>query len=143
MLGPDGKHYRASDDGEPSNLSGPPVLGQIRSLGLSDIMGVRYLGGTQLGVPGLINAYKTAAKDALDNANIVKKTVEKQIDIFFEYDLTNVVMRFVKEQNVTLVEQDFMESCRVRISTRISQYDQIVEKHKAIHQLTIAAPDNE
>lgn len=138
-LGPDAQHYRASDDGEPSNSSGPPVLGQIRSFNLSDVMVVviRYFGGTKLGVPGLINAYKTAAKDALEKAQIVEKTIEKQLDVFFAYELMNTVMRLAKEEPVTVIEQHFELDCHLRFSVRLSNYQQVLAKLQTIHQLKI------
>jgi uncharacterized YigZ family protein len=104
QLGVENPAYRASDDGEPSNSSGPPVLGQIRSYGLTNILivVVRYFGGTKLGVPGLINAYKSAAKNALDNAKIVEKKVVMAVKIGFSYQSLNEVMKILKTDGVKI-----------------------------------------
>lgn len=136
-LGVEKENYRASDDGEPANSSGPPVLGQIRSFDLTDILIVviRYFGGTKLGVPGLINAYKTAAADALEQAEIIEKTDDAIIDVFFEYPQMNDVMRIAKEEEVNQLEHDFQASCRLRISVRKSLKEQVLEKFKVIHQI--------
>jgi len=136
-LGVEKENYRASDDGEPANSSGPPVLGQIRSFDLTDILIVviRYFGGTKLGVPGLINAYKTAAADALEHAEIIEKTDDAIIDVFFEYPQMNDVMRIAKEEEINQLEHDFQASCRLRFSIRKSLKEQVLEKFKVIHQI--------
>jgi uncharacterized YigZ family protein len=129
--------FRASDDGEPSNSSGPPILGQIRSYDLTDILIVviRYFGGTKLGVPGLINAYKTAASDSIEKAKIIEKTDDVIIDVFFEYPQMNDVMHIAKEENVNQLEHDFQVNCRLRFSIRRSLKDQVLDKFKLIHQI--------
>ncbi|MEN8122062.1 MAG: YigZ family protein [Bacteroidota bacterium] len=129
--------YRSSDDGEPANSSGPPVLGQIRSFGLTNILivVVRYFGGTKLGIPGLINAYKSAAADAIENAHIVTKTITKKILFEFEYPAMNEVMRIVKDPGVKIDKQEFLESCVLEISIRISNFEEISNRLKIIKTL--------
>lgn len=138
-FGPDKKHFRASDDGEPGNSSGPPVLGQIRSHDLTNIViiVVRYFGGTKLGVPGLINAYKTAAEDAIQNAKIITKTVDAKLQIGFEYPLMNDVMRIIKEEELNVVEQDFQLSCSVIVSMRKGEIERVAERFKKFYELKV------
>ena len=137
-LGSDKKTYRASDDGEPSNSSGPPVLGQIQSYDLTNVMivVVRYFGGTKLGVPGLINAYKTAAAEALDNAKIIEKTEQKIIRIQFEYPDMNNVQRIIKDQNLNIVNQDFQLNCIIDLSVRLRDVDQVLERINKLVKVT-------
>src|SRR5690606_13112233 len=117
MLGPDKKQFRAFDDGEPNHSAGDPILGQIRSKNLTNVLVVvvRYFGGIKLGVGGLITAYKTAAEDALNNASVIEKEVTEDCLITFDYASTSDVMRLVKELNLTIVSQTFDEHCRLRI----------------------------
>ncbi|MBN2668331.1 MAG: YigZ family protein [Bacteroidales bacterium] len=126
-LGVDENNYRASDDGEPANSSGMPVLGQIRSFELSDILiiVVRYFGGTKLGVPGLINAYKTAAKNAIEQNQIVDKIINNTFRIAFNYDDTNTIMRFLKEQNIEPYHLNFQLSCELDIDVRLKDSEKI------------------
>ena len=102
ILGKDAAHYRANDDGEPGHSAGDPILGQIRSHNLTDVLivVVRYFGGTKLGVGGLIHAYKTAATDAIANNTIVKKIVTASIKIHFEYLSMNSVMKLIKDYDL-------------------------------------------
>jgi uncharacterized YigZ family protein len=122
MLGPDYADFRANDDGEPSNSSGMPVLGQIRSNNLTDILivVVRYFGGTKLGVPGLINAYKTAAADAISNSVIVEKNVNHVFELQFDYAELSFVERVISELNIDVVSRDFTDACRMKCSIRLS-----------------------
>jgi len=126
-LGIDENNYRASDDGEPANSSGPPVLGQIRSYELSDILIVviRYFGGTKLGIPGLINAYKTAAKEAIENNSIIDKILTQTYRISFVYEDMNVVMRKLKEENIEQINQEFDLNCKIDISVRLNDCPKI------------------
>jgi uncharacterized YigZ family protein len=127
-MGADQSIFRSSDDGEPSNSSGPPVLGQIRSFGLTNILivVVRYFGGTKLGVPGLINAYKSAARDALQNAAIVEKNVEIPLKLKFDFVLMNDVMRILKIEGIRIVSQQFDSDCVVELKVKKAIYEQIV-----------------
>jgi uncharacterized YigZ family protein len=140
MLGSEGKTYRASDDGEPANSSGQPILGQIRSFELTDILivVVRYFGGTKLGVPGLINAYKTAAHDALSNAKIITKTVTSALVLEFEYPLMNVVMRIAKELSIEQGESEFGMNCKIIFNVPKSRVDEAISKYSVIHGLKIS-----
>lgn len=134
MLGADKKDFRANDDGEPSSTAGKPILGQILSADLTNILIVviRYFGGTKLGVSGLIHAYKTAALDAISNAKIIDKTVNDIYDIHFDYLVMNDVMRIIKEEQPLQIDQDFNLNCRITLSIRQSEVDKIIERFNKI-----------
>jgi putative IMPACT (imprinted ancient) family translation regulator len=119
-LGPDKTIFRSNDDGEPSGTAGRPILGQIQSKDLTNLLVVvvRYYGGTKLGVPGLINAYKTAAREALEANSIVEKTVQDIYEVFFNYDHMNDVMRVLKDEQVTQLSHQFDTECVIRFSVR-------------------------
>ncbi len=129
-LGRAGKTYRASDDGEPSNSSGPPVLGQIKSAKLTDVLVVviRYFGGTKLGVPGLINAYKTAAEDALNNANIITKKIKTKVKLYYDYEYTNSVMSFLHSEPIEILDQKFEANCEITAALPVNQTEKILQK---------------
>ena len=114
-LGPEKKVFRANDDGEPSSSAGKPILGQIKSYDLTNILIVviRYFGGIKLGVGGLIQAYKTAAEDALKNAKIIEVTLHDIYRVSFEYSEINEVMRILKEENAKQIDQQFDTSCAI------------------------------
>jgi len=135
ILGADQKNFRASDDGEPSNSSGPPVLGQIRSAELTDVLVVviRYFGGTKLGVPGLINAYRSAAEDAISNAEIITKTIESQIEIKFDYPLMSIVMRTAKDLGLRHISQDFQMDCKIVYAVKLSDTERVISEFKDIY----------
>ncbi|MGI6049048.1 MAG: IMPACT family protein [Petrimonas sp.] len=127
MLGSGREDYRTNDDGEPSGTAGRPILGQINSFELTNvlILVIRYFGGTLLGTSGLIKAYKEAAEDAIKNAEIVEKTIDETFTIRFEYLLLNDVMRVLKQfENVTW-EQNFKESCTMKLSIRKSEFQRL------------------
>lgn len=115
VLGAEGKHQRANDDGEPSHSAGDPILNQITSRKLTNVMVivVRYFGGTLLGVGGLINAYRCATGDALDKAKIIKKEITRTIRVSFPYEAMSNVMRYLKENRLEQEDQDFRESCKL------------------------------
>jgi len=115
VLQPDGSLYRANDDGEPSHSAGDPILGQIRSLELTNtlVVVVRYFGGTKLGVSGLIRAYKTAAADALGNGRIITRQVTQRITLTFNYQDTNRVMKLVDTCHLQIIDQQFDNACRL------------------------------
>ncbi|MGB1243168.1 MAG: YigZ family protein [Chitinophagales bacterium] len=119
------KNYRANDDGEPSGTAGRPILGQIDSNGLSNVMAivVRYFGGTKLGVPGLIRSYKTATKDALENAEIEEKRLMKFFQLQFPYTQMNEVMRVVKRNNIEVQSQDYDKECLLNITIAAGDAD--------------------
>lgn len=119
-LGADKKQFRANDDGEPSSTAGKPILGQILSNDLTNILivVVRYFGGIKLGVSGLINAYREAATDALANASVIEKTVDEKLRIRFSYLVLNDVMKIIKEESPEVLERRFELECEMLISIR-------------------------
>ena len=123
MLGAERTDFRSNDDGEPSGTAGKPILGQINSFNLTNlcVIVVRYFGGIKLGTSGLIEAYRTAAQEALNAATIEEKIIEETITIHFQYPLMGDVMRIVKEENATVLSQDFVEDCRLTLSLRKNQ----------------------
>lgn len=116
-FGSDKKHFRSSDDGEPSNSAGPPILGQIQSFDLTNVLlaVVRYYGGTNLGVGGLINAYRTASKEAIENAEIIEDEDKKEIHILFSYEQMPQVMKVVKSHTCKISEQLFDQNCVLKL----------------------------
>ena len=113
MLGARQQHYRSSDGGEPAHTAGTPILGQIRSRNLTNVLVlvVRYFGGTKLGVPGLIAAYKAAAADALDNGLVIEEEETQQLEIRFPYSAMSQVMRLQKDSGGVVASSDFQEQC--------------------------------
>lgn len=122
ILGADKAAWRVNDDGEPSGTAGKPIHGQLLSLDLTDtlVVVVRYFGGIKLGVSGLINAYRTAARDALDHAQIVQKTVNRRYRVSFQYAQMNDVMRVLKQFNLISENQQFAMQCSLEFSVRQS-----------------------
>jgi len=133
-LGIDKTNFRANDDGEPSGTAGRPILGQIDSFGLSNvfIVVVRYFGGTKLGASGLINAYKTSAAAALQNATIVEKTIEEIHQIHFDYALMSEVMNAVKKLELEIVKQQFENSGLLEIAISQSQVADTIKQLRAL-----------
>ena len=129
-LGYMGDKFRANDDGEPSGSSGRPVLGQIDSLGLSDVLVVvvRYFGGIKLGIPGLIRAYKSSTADALANAEIIEKIAARRYRIHFGYMSMNSVMKVMKDMGLEQKNQSFDMECSIDTSVRLSLIDAFVER---------------
>ena len=129
-LGYKGDRFRANDDGEPSGSSGRPVLGQIDSKGLSDILVVvvRYFGGIKLGIPGLIRAYKTSTADALENAEIIEKIASRLFRIHFGYMSMNSVMKVMKDMELEQKNQKFDMECSIDTSVRLSLVDVFLER---------------
>ena len=127
MLGPEQKAFRVNDDGEPSSTAGKPILGQINSAGLTDILIVviRYYGGVNLGTGGLIVAYRTAAADAIANATIEVRQVEETIKYDFTYPMMNDVMRIVKEMQPQVVDQQFDNTCSITLRIRKREAEQL------------------
>lgn len=127
MLGPDRLTFRANDDGEPSSTAGKPILGQINSRELTDVLVVvaRYFGGIELGTSGLIVAYRTAAAEALAAAEIQERTVDEDITVAFEYPFLNGIMRIVKEDNPLIVSQKFEMDCEMTLRIRKSEADRL------------------
>lgn len=127
IIGPDRQEFRANDDGEPSSTAGKPILGQINSHELTNILivVVRYYGGVNLGTGGLIVAYRTAAADAIDHSEIIQRLVEEQITYDFTYPMMNSVMRVVKEMSVRIVSQHFDNTCSITLAIRKSMAEQL------------------
>lgn len=130
MLGADKKKFRAFDDGEPNHSAGDPILGQIRSKGITNVLivVVRYFGGVKLGVGGLITAYKTAAEDALNNSVVVEKEVTQEMTFSYDYALTPDMMKLVKEFDLKILDQKFEGDCFLKISYSIKHEVQLAEK---------------
>ena len=137
MLGAERTDFRANDNGEPSGTAGRPILGQINSFGLTDIIiiVVRYFGGIKLGTSGLIVAYKAAAQEALNAAEIIEKTVDAELSFVFEYPFLNDVMRIVKEESPEIISQDFDNDCRMTLRIRKSQFDRLQARLKKVETL--------
>ncbi len=129
-LGLDGEKFRANDDGEPSGSAGRPILGQIDSLGLSDILlvVVRYFGGIKLGIPGLIRAYKSSSADALASAEIVDKIAGKQFRISFDYLEMNSVKKVLKELGIPTFDEEYSQQCSLRARVRLSSEEEFLRR---------------
>ena len=139
ILKPDQSEYRVNDDGEPSNSAGQPILGQIKAHNLTNILVVvvRYFGGTLLGVGGLIRAYKTATRGAIENATVVTKTIRKVYQLRYSYDLTNSVMKAVDTPDIKILDQIFDEQVKMEIGIRKSAAEDVVQKLNLIQGLEI------
>ena len=127
VLGPERSVFRANDDGEPSSTAGKPILGQINSCGLTDVLivVVRYYGGVNLGTGGLIIAYKTAASDALAHATIELRQVEEIVTFDFSYPMMNEVMHVVKEMQARIISQQFDNTCSITLRIRKGEADEL------------------
>ena len=130
MLGPERQDFRANDDGEPSSTAGKPILGQINSAELTDVLVVvvRYYGGVNLGTSGLIVAYREAAALAIADAKKESRQVEEHVDYDFPYPMMNSVMRVVKEMEPRIVSQTFDNTCRITLAIRRSQAEQLRQR---------------
>lgn len=126
-IGPDRGLFRANDDGEPSATAGKPILGQINSNELTDILIVviRYFGGIKLGTGGLIVAYRTAAAEAIASAEVVEKTVDEELTVVFEYPFLNNIMRIVKEENPLILSQSFEMDCEMTLRIRKKEAEKL------------------
>jgi uncharacterized YigZ family protein len=144
----DGRHHcyayylsedklRANDDGEPNHSAGDPILGQIKSKGLTQVLVVvvRYFGGTKLGVPGLINAYKTAAFEALEASKLIEVTIEEIYDIQYGYEITNEVMRLISDFESDIKNQEFTENCTATLGIKQSLKEKFEEEAEKIDGL--------
>jgi uncharacterized YigZ family protein len=141
MLGAERSDYRANDNGEPSGTAGRPILGQINSYGLTDVLivVVRYFGGIKLGTSGLIVAYKAATQEALNAADIIEKTVDEDVSFSFEYPFLNDVMRIVKEESPEIVSQDFDNDCQMTLRIRKSMSDKLRQRLQKVETLRITS----
>ena len=139
IINPDKSLQRANDDGEPSSTAGKPILGQIQSNDLTNILiiVVRYFGGIKLGVTGLIRSYKTAAADSISQAIFVTKTIKEQYKVSFKYPLMNDVMRLIKEHKLEIINTDFQIDCNLIFAVPKSKADNVTETFKKNHELKI------
>ena len=139
MLGHTRTEFRANDNGEPSGTAGKPILGQINSFGLTDILVVvvRYFGGIKLGTGGLIVAYREAAQLALQGADIIEKTVDDDVMVRFEYPFMNDVMRIVKEEGPEIIRQVFEMDCEMVLRIRRAQADRLRERLSKVESATV------
>ena len=140
MLGPERKDFRANDNGEPSGTAGKPILGQINSRGLTDVLVavVRYFGGIKLGTGGLVAAYRTAASLALDQAETEVRTVDDTLTVAFEYPFMNDVMRIVKEESPDIVEQSYDTDCLMTLRIRRSAMPRLRARLSKVETLRTA-----
>ncbi len=141
IIGYDGEQYRANDDGEPTHSAGDPILGQIKSNDLTNtlIVVVRYFGGTKLGVSGLINAYKTAAADAINNNKVIKKFIYKEMKLHFSYPQMNLVMKLVKDFDLKIVAQKMELSCEMTLGVRLSIEEELRNRISEIQGIEFLA----
>lgn len=137
MLGPERKDFRANDNGEPSGTAGKPILGQINSYELTDILIVviRYFGGIKLGTSGLIQAYKAAAIEAIEAADIIEKTVDEDVTFYFEYPFMNQVMRIVKEEEPSIVRQGYDNDCSMTLRIRKGNMSRLKDRLEKVETL--------
>ena len=131
--------YRANDDGEPNNSAGMPIYGQIQSFEVTNVLivVVRYFGGVKLGVGGLISAYKTTAQMALENAEIIEKTIDIHFLISFGYANMNKVMRIIKEKNLQIVGQKMEMDCEIEIATRKKSVQNLLDTFESLYEIKI------
>ena len=138
-VNPENEFSRSSDDGEPSGTAGKPILNQLLSFELLNVLivVVRYFGGTKLGVSGLIMAYKSATRDAIHNSKTVKTYITRQVELSFEYPLMNQVMRVVKEKNLKIVKQDFTSDCEIIVEIKKNVLKSTLFKFEKIRGISI------
>ena len=139
QLGKSYDSYRVNDDGEPSNSAGMPIFGQLQSYDVTNVLivVVRYFGGTKLGVGGLMQAYKTAAKMSLDTSKIVEKTIDEHFLIKFEYPEMNVVMRIIKEEKLSIINQKMELNCEFKLAVRKKEATRIFELFQNTYKVSI------
>ena len=139
QLGEGYEHYRANDDGEPSNSAGMPIYGQLQSFDVTNILivVVRYFGGTKLGVGGLVQAYKTAAQMAMESSRIFERTIDEIFLLRCEYPEMNIVMRVLKDENIKIIHQKLELSCEFEISVRKKDAERIFEIFENTYKVEI------
>lgn len=139
QIGTEKIQYRANDDGEPNNSAGMPIYGQIQSFEVTNILVVvvRYFGGIKLGVGGLISAYKNTAQMALENSEIVERTIDKHFIISFEYANMNKVMRIIKEKNLQIVSQKMEMDCEIEIATRKKNVQNLLDTFENLYEIKL------
>jgi uncharacterized YigZ family protein len=139
VLGAKADKFRANDDREPPGTAGKPILGQINSFKLTNVMisVIRYFGGTLLGTGGLVEAYKSAAHSALSNSVIIERTEDKAFRITFDYIVMNDLLHIIREEKATILSKEFMESGSMQLAIRLSKAKQFVEKLNRVKGITI------
>ena len=144
QLGMKYEKYRANDDGEPTNSAGIPICGQLQAFEVTNVLVVvvRYFGGTKLGVGGLIQAYKTAAKLALENSEIIQKTINEEFILQFNYSEMNKVMRIVKEEQISIINQKLDMNCMYIISVRKKEAAKVFKLFDETYKVLIKKKDN-
>ncbi len=143
QLGTEKISYRANDDGEPSGSAGMPIYGQIQSFGLTNVLivVVRFYGGIKLGVGGLISAYRTSAQLALENAEIVERTIDVHFLVSFDYKNMNKVMRVIKEKNLEIIGQKMEMDCEIEVAARKKNADMVLEIFNSMFEISIRQKD--
>jgi uncharacterized YigZ family protein len=138
-IGYDQNRFRANDDGEPNHSAGDPILGQIRSHELTNVLivVVRYFGGTKLGVGGLIQAYRTAALQAIATNEIITGIIREKMVIQFEYPVMNEVMKMIKEEDLEILDQKFDDSCEIKLQVRVAILPEVMERMQTIRNLKV------
>ncbi len=143
-INPEKEEFRSNDDGEPSGTAGKPILNQLLSFGLFNVLVVvvRYFGGTKLGVSGLILAYKNATHDALERAEIVTVFITRALELSFEYSLMNDVMRIVKDERLQITGQQFEMICKMKINVKKNDLEKVVNRLNKVRGLTVSLLKN-
>jgi len=139
QLGQNGELWRANDDGEPNHSAGTPILNQIKSFNLTDVLVVviRYFGGTKLGVSGLITAYKTVTQEALQSAEIEEKIIKKTLSFSFDYLVMNDVMKLIKDYELEIENQEFTNTCQMKLSVRLAIIEEVEAKLNDIKKVKL------
>lgn len=139
IINPQSPETRANDDGEPSGTAGRPMLGALQSKGVMNVLMVvvRYFGGTKLGTSGLINAYKTASLDALENGEIIERNLEATLSICFSYFVMNDVMKVMKEENPTVLSQTFDNECAMQLQVRLNDFEKLKSRLENIEGVSV------
>lgn len=139
QLGKDYSSFRANDDGEPSNSAGMPIYGQLQAYNLTHILVVvvRYFGGTKLGVGGLISAYKTTAQLTLKKAKITRHTIDEEFKVHCEYNMMNVVMRYVEEDQLRIIHQNLEMNCDFTLAVRKKEFKRVLAKFQQVYGLQV------
>lgn len=142
-IGTQNNNYRANDDGEPNHSAGDPILGQINSMELTDVLVVvsRIFGGTKLGVSGLINAYRESAKIALQEASIITKLITQPLIISFDYPQMSQVMRYIDEHKFAITDQQLTTTCKINIAVPISKIGTCIEELNSMFPIVAHAPE--
>lgn len=139
IINPQSPETRANDDGEPSGTAGRPMLGALQSKGVMNVLMVvvRYFGGTKLGTSGLINAYKTASLDALENGEIIERNLEATLSIRFSYFVMNDVMKVMKEENPTVLSQTFDNECAMQLQVHLNDFEKLKSRLENIEGVSV------